>query len=121
MIMKDCIFCKIIAEQAPGKLEAIDDYWFTLIPIDPVVKGHTLVIPKKHADNILDLDKKNLNALGSVLQKVAKQVKADYNAEGINILAANGEAAQQTVFHLHFHIVPRYEDDGLDLWFQQQH
>ena len=117
----NCIFCKILNNQSPGKLVHITDNWATLEPKEKVSKGHILVIPTFHCTDIFDLtNKKALEELGSVLETVSKQLMDKYNANGINILNANKESAQQSVFHLHFHIIPRYKDDNLDLWIREK-
>jgi histidine triad (HIT) family protein len=86
-----------------------------------VSKGHILVIPSSHCKDIIDLNNpKALKELGLVLQEVSKKQMEENNAQGINILNANKEAAEQSVFHLHFHIIPRYFNDNLDLWIRKQ-
>jgi histidine triad (HIT) family protein len=117
----DCVFCRILKGEAPGTLVRITDNWFTLVPKGKVSKGHILVIPSFHCEDITDLN--NLDAikeLGLVLQKVSKNQMEGNNAQGINILNANKEAAQQSIFHLHFHIIPRYLNDNLDLWIRER-
>jgi histidine triad (HIT) family protein len=116
----NCIFCKILKSEAPGKLEYITDNWATLEPKEKVSKGHILVIPTFHCTDILDLNNsKALEELGSILQTISKKQIEEYDADGINILNANKESAQQSVFHLHFHIIPRYKNDNLDLWIRE--
>ena len=116
-----CIFCKILKGEAPGKLEYITDNWATLEPKEKVSNGHILIIPTSHCEDILDLtNEQAMEELGEVLQRVSKEQIEKYDAEGINILNANKESAQQSVFHLHFHIIPRYKDDNLDLWIREK-
>jgi len=121
MIKDDCVFCRILKGEAPGTLVKITDNWATLVPKEKISKGHILVIPSSHCKDILDLTNSNaLKELGFVLQEVSKRQIEENSAHGINILNANKEAAQQSVFHLHFHIVPRYHNDNLDLWIREQ-
>lgn len=86
---------------------------------NPVSKGHTVVIPKNHFENIFDIDEKIFIHFAKVLRKLSKKLVKENNATGINILHASGKDAQQSVFHLHFHLVPRYPNDGLDMWIKQ--
>lgn len=87
-------------------------------PIDPISKGHVLVLPKKHFVNMLDTDDETLSHLIVVAKNVGCTLLEQNNAQAMNLLHAAGKEAQQSVFHFHFHIVPRYENDGLDLWFR---
>ena len=117
----NCIFCRILKGEAHGTVVNITDYWATLEPKEKVSKGHILVIPSFHCRDIIDLnDSDAIKELGLVLQEVSKKQMEENNAEGINILNANKEAAQQSVFHLHFHIIPRYSNDNLDLWIRER-
>ena len=78
-----------------------------------------MVIPKNHATNMLDIDSEELKAVAGSTQKVARKVLDTYKSKDFNLLMANGKNAQQSVFHFHWHIVPRHPDDGLDLWIKQ--
>jgi len=117
--MNNCIFCKIAKGQAPFKLVYEDDTVMAIASIEPVSKGHTVLIPKKHSVNVLDTDDKIMEHIGLKMKELSLKLIDDNNATGINILNANGEDAQQSVNHLHFHLVPRYPHDGLDLWIRQ--
>lgn len=114
--MDDCIFCKIASKTEAAKILYEDERVIAFETIEPVSKGHTLVVPKQHFQNILDIDQDLLLKITSVAQKLANELVASYNTDGVNILHAAGKVAQQSVLHFHFHIVPRYENDGLDLW-----
>jgi histidine triad (HIT) family protein len=116
----ECVFCKIINNELPSKKIYEDDNVLALVPIDEVSKGHTLLIPKKHCENVFDVDEETLVPFSKVLKSLAIQLVKDNQATGINILNANGKDAQQSVFHLHFHLVPRYPNDGLDMWVKQK-
>ncbi|MEJ0053790.1 MAG: HIT domain-containing protein [bacterium] len=116
--MEDCIFCKIVNRESPASVVFEDDTSMVIEPIDPISKGHVLVLPKKHFVNMLDTDDETLSHLAVVSKNVGHTVLGKNNAHSMNLLHAAGMEAQQSVFHLHFHIVPRYENDGLDLWFR---
>lgn len=117
--MDSCIFCKILKGDVPGKLIELTDLWIGLIPIDQVSKGHTLIIPKNHFKDIFDLGAEELKELGNAAQKLSKELILENNATAINLLNASGVDAQQSIFHFHLHLVPRYLNDGLDLWIRQ--
>ena len=109
----DCIFCAIAAGEIPSFKVYEDDLALAYLDINPFSKGHTLVIPKAHAAGLLDADDKMLSELVLRVKKVAAQVKERLGCDGFNILQNNGEAAGQTVRHIHFHIVPRWNGDPL--------
>ncbi len=118
--MKDCIFCKIVNREASSSIVFEDDISLVIEPIDPTSRGHVLVIPKKHVVNMIDADDEILTHLIVVAKNVGKDLLDKNNAQAMNLLHAAGKEAQQSVFHLHFHVVPRYENDGLDLWFRNR-
>ncbi len=118
--METCVFCKIINKELPATIVFENDEFLAFPPIDQISKGHTLLIPKKHQENIFDLDADSFSRLAVLAQKLSKELKATHGADGVNLLNASGKEAQQSVFHFHLHIVPRYADDGLDLWFRNK-
>ena len=118
--MKDCIFCKIVNNLAPAKIVFEDEFVLAFTPKVEISKGHTLLIPKLHFENIFDVDEKLFTHFAGVMKDLSKRLVKDNNATGINILNANGKDAQQSVPHLHFHLVPRYPNDGLDMWIKQK-
>jgi len=118
--MEDCIFCKIVNKQTPTKIVFEDESVLALVPKNEVSKGHTLLIPKLHFENIFDVDEKLFAHFAKVMKDLSKKLVGENNATGINILNANGKDAQQSVPHLHFHLVPRYPNDGLDMWIKQK-
>jgi histidine triad (HIT) family protein len=89
-----------------------DDDTMAFMDIGPVVKGHTLIIPKAHYERIFDTPPELLQKIIVVVQKVARAVVKGLNADGVNVTQANGRAAGQIVFHIHFHVIPRFETDG---------
>ena len=104
----NCVFCAIEAGEIPSFKIYEDDRALAFLDINPFSKGHTLVIPKAHCEGLLDADEDVLAALVLRVKKVAGLLKAALGCDGFNILQNNGEAAGQTVRHIHFHIVPRY-------------
>ena len=107
----DCIFCAIAAGEIPSFKVYEDETVLAYLDINPFAKGHTLVIPKAHSKGLLDTDEATLAAVIARVKKVAAQVKEKLGCDGFNIVQNNGEAAGQTVRHLHFHIVPRWNGD----------
>jgi len=114
--MDGCIFCKIVNKEIPSKIIYEDEYTLSFLDVSPVSNGHTLVIPKKHFENIFDISEEYLSNVIKSVKKVSIILKEKLGCSSVNILNASGKDAQQTVFHLHFHIVPRDKDDGLDLF-----
>lgn len=114
--MKDCIFCKIIAGEIPSYKIYENDKVYAFLDIACDAVGHTLVIPKKHCTNVLDCDKDYLDAVIEAVQLISKHYVDDCGFTGVNVLNASGASAEQTVFHLHFHVVPRKDGDGLHMW-----
>lgn len=118
--MENCIFCKIINKDAPAKIVFENNDILAFVPKEQVSKGHTLVVPQNHFENIFDIDKTTLEKLIGASKDLSVQLAKENNATGINLLHASGKDAQQSVFHFHLHIVPRYENDGLDLWLREK-
>lgn len=118
--MGDCVFCKIINRNLPSRIFFEDEEFLAFAPLDEVSKGHTLLIPKRHQVDVFDMDKDSFERLAGVAQKLSKELVRVHGATGINLLNASGKDAQQSVFHFHLHIVPRYENDGLDLWLRSK-
>ena len=114
--MTNCIFCKIVSGELPCYKVYEDESYLAFLDIKPVNKGHTIIIPKKHSDNFLDSNIEESKGILSVLQKIGKAVLKATGAQGCNISTNNGSAAGQVIMHLHWHIVPRFEHDGLKLW-----
>ena len=110
-----CLFCKIINGEIPSYKIYEDDYTLAFLDISQETKGHTLVLPKKHIKNIFELDDETAIHLTNAVLKTIKTLKTKLNFNNINILNNSGELAGQTVHHLHFHIIPRYENDNIHL------
>ncbi|MBN1376822.1 HIT family protein [Candidatus Woesearchaeota archaeon] len=112
----DCIFCKIVKGEIPCAKIYEDKEFLAFLSIGPVNKGHTLVIPKEHSKNLFDFPKAEESDLVEFLKKVADAVVKGTGADGFNLSLNNGKAAGQLVFHTHFHIIPRFNNDGLKSW-----
>ncbi len=108
----DCVFCKIVAGQIPAIRVYEDEHILAFMDIAPVVKGHVLVIPKAHYDLITVTPDAELASCMSVARQIAEAQIKGLKADGVNLHQANGAAAGQVVPHLHFHVIPRYHDDG---------
>lgn len=114
--MKDCVFCKIIDGEIPSYRIYENDKVYAFLDIACDAVGHTLVVPKKHCTNVLDCDKEYLEAVIDAVQLISRHYVEHCGYDGVNILNAGGECAEQSVFHLHFHIVPRKNGDGMKMW-----
>ncbi len=119
--MHDCIFCQIVAGQLPAARVLETPRVLAFLDIAPVNYGHTLVIPKDHYQNFLDLPDDLWQEMSRVSRQVARALQAGLQAEGFNIGMNNFEAAGQEVFHAHIHVIPRYFSDGLRLFPQESY
>lgn len=118
MAEKDCVFCKIIAGEIPSTAVYEDEDFKAILDVNPAARGHVIIIPKKHAANIFELEEEEVAKVFPIAKKIATALMKTYNCDGINVLQNNGEAAGQTVFHLHVHVVPRYYDDDVNIMWQ---
>ncbi|HGZ7026992.1 TPA: HIT family protein [Staphylococcus aureus] len=109
--MSETIFGKILTGEIPSFKVYEDDYVYAFLDISQVTIGHTLLIPKKASANIFETDEETMKHIGAALPKVANAIKRAFNPDGLNIIQNNGEFADQSVFHIHFHLIPRYEND----------
>ena len=118
--MSDCVFCKIIDGEIPSYTIYEDEYVKAFLDISQATPGHTLVVPKKHVANIYEYDEKLAEKVFSRIPKIARAIqKSAPDILGMNIVNNNGELAYQSVFHSHFHLIPRYsENDGFSMSFQ---
>ena len=108
-----CLFCKIIQGQIPCHKLHEDDHTLAFLDIGPLSTGHTLIIPKTHAVTLNDLDETHAAAIGRIAPKIGRAVQQATNTPGWNLLQNNGPVAGQVVMHVHFHIIPRNENDKL--------
>ena len=109
--MSETVFSKILDGEIPSFKVYEDDNVYAFLDISQVTKGHTLLIPKKASANIFETDTETMRHIGAALPKVANAIKAAFNPDGLNIIQNNGSFADQSVFHIHFHLIPRYEND----------
>ena len=114
-MMADCVFCKIMAKQIPATVVHEDEHTLAFMDIGQVNPGHVLVALKKHVENIFALDEAQAAAVFGSAARVARAIRGAFEPQGLSVYQANGAAAGQTVFHLHIHLVPRYEGDGMAL------
>ncbi|MEI8224271.1 MAG: HIT family protein [bacterium] len=114
--MNDCIFCKIISKEIPADIIYEDDHVISFLDIKGLNPGHSLVIPKKHCENIYSFDSETAQQVFTVVPVIARAIKQAVDANGINIGMNNEIAAGQAVFHAHVHVIPRYRNDGYQLW-----
>lgn len=111
----DCIFCAIVAGDALAEIVDSDDRTVTTMDINPATKGHALVIPKAHTEDLLSIGEDDLRATAVAAQRMARRMERTLEPDGFNLINACRVAAWQTVFHFHIHVIPRYEDDPLKL------
>jgi histidine triad (HIT) family protein len=110
-----CIFCKILTGEIPATIVGEDERTVTFMDINPATRGHMLVIPRAHAEDLLSVDPEDLQAVALASQRQAVIAKERLGAEGVNLVNSCGAVAWQTVFHFHMHVIPRYADDPLRL------
>jgi histidine triad (HIT) family protein len=109
----DCIFCKIVKKEIPSSIVYEDKNTLAFLDISPLNRGHALVIPKKHYETIADIPESEIADLMKVVRKVGIATQKAVGAHGLNITQNNGKAAEQFVPHMHFHLIPRFEEDGI--------
>ena len=113
--MDNCIFCKIINGDIPSTVIYEDEIAKVILDIAPAAKGHAILILKKHVANVFELDAELAGKVFAVVPRVATAIKETLGCDGMNILQNNGVAAGQTVFHLHIHFIPRWNDDAVQI------
>lgn len=111
----DCIFCGIIAGDLPGQIVDQDERTVAFLDIRPATRGHALVVPRRHARDLLEVGEGDLEATILAAQRLARRMPERLGADGVNLLNSCGSAAWQTVFHFHLHVIPRYRGDPLRL------
>lgn len=109
---QDCIFCKIANGDIPSKTLYEDEDFRVILDLSPATKGHALILPKKHAENLYELPESVATKVLPVAQKIAAKMKVALACDGLNLVQNNGETAGQTVMHFHMHVIPRYENDN---------
>jgi histidine triad (HIT) family protein len=111
----DCIFCKIVAGELPSHRVDEDERTIAFLDISPATRGHALVIPRRHAADLLRIEPDELAATAHAAQRLARHAVQRLGADGVNLINSCGAEAWQTVFHFHIHVIPRYRDDPLRL------
>ncbi|NCB93915.1 MAG: HIT family protein [Clostridia bacterium] len=117
--MADCIFCKIAGGDIPAATLYEDGDFRVILDLGPASKGHALILPKAHYANVYEIPEELLCKAIALAKKMAAAMTEALGCDGFNILQNNGEAAGQTVFHFHIHLIPRYENDGVGLTWKQ--
>lgn len=111
----NCIFCKIANGEIPSTTIYEDDDFKVILDINPASKGHAVILPKNHAANLFELPEEDAEKILKVAKKCGAAMMKALHCDGLNVLQNNGEAAGQTVFHLHIHLIPRYKDDNVQI------
>jgi histidine triad (HIT) family protein len=111
----DCLFCGIVAGNVPAQIVDSDEHTVAFLDINPATRGHALVVPRTHSADLFEVSDEDLERTMLAARRLARRMKAALAPDGFNILNSCGAAAWQTVFHFHLHVVPRYEDDPLEL------
>lgn len=112
---KDCIFCKIIKDEIPNEKIYEDDFFKVVMDAFPASENHMLVIPKSHAQNLIELEDVYTDKIMTLAKNIVKDMSKEKGIKNFNILQNNGKLAGQTVFHYHLHIIPRYENDKITI------
>ncbi len=112
MRKEDCIFCKLANGDIPTNSIYSDEDFNVILDMGPATRGHALILPKEHADNLYELSDELAGKAMILAKKLAKHMKEKLNCDGLNVVQNNGEAAGQTVMHYHLHLIPRYQNDN---------
>ena len=111
----DCIFCKIANGEIPSKTIYEDGMFRVILDLGPAARGHALILPKEHAENLYDVSDEVASGALVLAKKMALQITQKLHCEGFNVVQNNGGIAGQTVLHFHIHLIPRYHDDGQNI------
>ena len=111
----DCLFCKIVAGEIPAQRVDEDEHTIAFMDINPWTRGHALVIPREHSRNLYEIDDADLERTATAARRLAVRMKERLGCDGVNLINSCEPAAWQTVFHFHVHVIPRYDDDPLEL------
>lgn len=112
----DCAFCKIISGQQNARVVYRNDDAIAFFPLEMNAKGHIIIAPTKHFTDLFNISESGLSSLMKTVSFLSKHCRHQLKANGVNIIHASGKAAQQSVFHFHFHLLPRFNDDKLNAW-----
>ena len=113
--MGDCILCAIVAGELPAQIVDSDEHTVAFMDINPATRGHALVIPRTHAADLIAISDEDLERTTLAARRLAVRMEGTLEPDGFNLINACRPAAWQTVFHFHIHVIPRYEDDPLEL------
>jgi histidine triad (HIT) family protein len=116
--MGDCVFCAIVAGRAPAQRLVEDAHTVAFLNVAPATVGHALVVPRRHADGLWDLEDEEHARVARAASRVARLLRAGLEPAGVNLVHATGAAAWQSVFHFHLHVVPRYRADELQVMWE---
>jgi histidine triad (HIT) family protein len=111
----DCLFCRIISGEVPSTRVDEDEHTVAFMDINPATRGHVLVVPREHSTDLTEIPEADLAAVAAMGKRIALRQKDRLEADGVNLLNSCGQAAWQTVFHFHLHVIPRYTGDPLRL------
>jgi histidine triad (HIT) family protein len=111
----DCLFCRIAAGELQAEIVQEDEHTVAFMDINPWTRGHALVIPRRHSRNLYNIDDGDLHRTAAASKRLAERMRDRLGCDGVNLLNACEPAAWQSVFHFHIHVIPRYEDDPLQL------
>lgn len=112
---EDCLFCKIVAGELPAEKVEETEATVSFMDINPWTRGHALVVPRRHSRNLYEIEEDDLNQVMAAAKRLALRARDRLRADGVNLINSADPAAWQTVFHFHVHVIPRYEDDTLQL------
>jgi histidine triad (HIT) family protein len=114
-MVEGCIFCGIVAGETPGQIVDSDEHTIAFMDINPATRGHALVVPRRHSADLMEISDEDLERTTLAARRLAQRIDEVLAPDGINILNSCRSAAWQTVFHFHIHVIPRYQDDPLQL------
>ena len=111
----DCLFCGIVAGDVPAQIVDSDEHTVAFMDINPATKGHALVVPREHTQDLMEVSDEDLARTNAAARRLARRMDEVLDPDGFNILKSCRPAAWQTIFHFHIHVIPRYDDDPLKL------
>jgi histidine triad (HIT) family protein len=114
-MVSDCLFCGIVAGDVPAQIVDSDEHTVAFMDINPATRGHALVVPREHSEDLMDVSDEDLARTMAAARRLARRMDEVLEPDGYNILNSCRPAAWQTIFHYHLHVIPRYDDDPLKL------
>jgi histidine triad (HIT) family protein len=114
-VASDCLFCRIVAGDVPAQIVDSDEHTVAFMDINPATKGHALVVPREHTQDLMEVSDEDLARTNAAARRLARRIDEVLEPDGFNILNSCRPAAWQTIFHFHIHVIPRYDDDPLKL------